>query len=106
MMELEKMKKWHPKCNLLLRIKAPNDGHGSLRPLDKKFGALPEEVELLLQYAVVAGFRVVEVSFHVGSIAQDPIIYRHAIAAARAVFDMAAKLQMPAMRILNIEGWF
>ncbi|CAH9066100.1 unnamed protein product, partial [Cuscuta epithymum] len=106
MMELEKMKKWHPKCNLLLRIKAPNDGHGSLRPLGKKFGALTEEVEPLLQYAVVAGIRVVGVSFHVGSIAQDPIIYRHAIAAARAVFDVAAKLRMPAMHILNIGGGF
>ncbi|XP_019175521.1 PREDICTED: ornithine decarboxylase-like isoform X2 [Ipomoea nil] len=106
MVELEKIKKWHPKCKLLLRIKAPNDGSGSLRPLGKKFGALPEEVEALLRYAAVAGLHVAGVSFHVGSIAQDPSIYRSAIAAARAVFDKAAQLQMPPMHVLNIGGGF
>lgn len=104
-MELEKIKKWHPKCNLLLRIKAPNDG-GSLRPLGKKFGALPEEVEPLLRYAALSGLHVAGVSFHVGSLAQDPIIYRDAIAAARAVFDKAAQLHMPPMHVLNIGGGF
>uniref|UniRef100_A0A1S4CC23 Ornithine decarboxylase-like n=3 Tax=Nicotiana TaxID=4085 RepID=A0A1S4CC23_TOBAC len=41
-LEIDKIKKWHPHCHLLLRVKAPNDS-GALRPLGKKFGVLPEE---------------------------------------------------------------
>ncbi|CAN4085420.1 unnamed protein product [Withania somnifera] len=105
-LELDKIKRWHPQCRLLLRIKAPSDS-GSLRPLGKKFGVLPEEVEPLLHYACdVAGLKVVGVSFHVGSIAQDPNIYREAIAGARAVFDVADYLGIPKMQILNIGGGF
>ncbi|PHT26855.1 Ornithine decarboxylase [Capsicum baccatum] len=67
-LEVDKIKKWHPQCHFLLRIKAPNDG-GALRPLGKKFGVLPEEIEPLLHYACnVAGLKVVGVSFHMGSI--------------------------------------
>nr|XP_009795746.1 PREDICTED: ornithine decarboxylase-like [Nicotiana sylvestris]XP_009795747.1 PREDICTED: ornithine decarboxylase-like [Nicotiana sylvestris] len=105
-LEIDKIKKWHPHCHLLLRVKAPNDS-GALRPLGKKFGVLPEEVEPLLHYACnVVGLKVVGVSFHVGSIAQNPSIYREAIAAARAVFDVADHLRMPKMQILNIGGGF
>ncbi|PHT87841.1 hypothetical protein T459_09947 [Capsicum annuum] len=46
------------------------------------------------------------VSFHVGSIAQDPTIYREAIANARAAFDVADYLGIPKMQILNIGGGF
>lgn len=105
-LEVDKIKKWHPQCRLLLRIKAPSDS-GSLRPLGKKFGALPEEFEPLLHYACnVAGLKVVGVSFHVGSIAQDPNIYRQAIAGARAAFEVADYLGIPKMQILNIGGGF
>lgn len=105
-LEVDKMKKWHPNSHLLLRIKAPNDS-GSLRPLGRKFGVLPQEIEPLLHYACnVAGLKVVGVSFHVGSIAQDPNIYRDAIAGARVVFDTADYLRIPKMQILNIGGGF
>ncbi|XP_060206425.1 ornithine decarboxylase-like [Lycium barbarum] len=105
-LEVDKIKKWHPKCHLLLRIKAPSDS-GSLRPLGKKFGVLAEEIDSLLHYACnVAVLKVVGVSFHVGSIAQDPSIYYEAIAGARAVFDAADYLGIPKMQILNIGGGF
>ncbi|PHT26804.1 Ornithine decarboxylase [Capsicum baccatum] len=105
-LEVDKIKKWHPHCRLLLRIKAPSD-IGALRPLGKKFGVLPREFEPLLHYACnVAGLKVVGVSFHVGSIAQDPTIYREAIANARAAFDVADYLGIPKMQILNIGGVF
>ncbi|KAH0763720.1 hypothetical protein KY290_019793 [Solanum tuberosum] len=105
-LEVDKIKTWHPQCHLLLRIKAPSDS-GSLRPLGKKFGALPEEIEPLLHYACnVAGLKVVGVSFHVGSIAQEPTIYREAIANARAVFDVADYFEIPKMKILNIGGGY
>ncbi|XP_004235480.2 ornithine decarboxylase-like [Solanum lycopersicum] len=105
-LEVDKIKKWHPQCHLLLRIKAPSDS-GSLRPLGKKFGTLPEEIEPLLHYACnVSGLKVVGVTFHVGSIAQDPTIYRKAIAHAKSVFDVADDLGIPKMQILNIGGGF
>ncbi|KAK4362683.1 hypothetical protein RND71_017924 [Anisodus tanguticus] len=105
-LEVDKIKKWHPQCHLLLRIKAPRDS-GSLRPLGKKFGVLPEEIEPLLHYACnVVGLKVVGVSFHVGSIAQDTSIYREAIASARTVFDVTDYLGIPKMQILNIGGGF
>ncbi|MCD7456265.1 Mitochondrial 2-oxoadipate and 2-oxoglutarate transporter [Datura stramonium] len=104
--EVDKIKKWHPQCHLLLRIKAPRDS-GSLHPFGKKFGVLPEEIEPLLHYACnVAGLKVVGVSFHVGSVAQDPNIYREAIAGARVVFDVADYLGIPKMQILDIGGGF
>ncbi|KAJ4702199.1 ornithine decarboxylase-like [Melia azedarach] len=63
--ELEKIRNWHLKCDLLLRIKAPDDG-GARCPLGPKYGALPEENEPLLQAAKAAGLNVTGVSFHIG----------------------------------------
>lgn len=66
--EVEKIKKFHPRCALLLRVKVPNEKAGGARiPLGRKYGALPEEVEPLLQAAQESGLAVHGVSFHVGS---------------------------------------
>jgi ornithine decarboxylase len=64
--EIEKIRKWHPKCALLIRIKAPDDG-GARCPLGPKYGALPEEVAPLFQAAQAARLTVTGVSFHIGS---------------------------------------
>lgn len=45
--EIEKIRKYHPECALLIRIIAPDES-GSIYPLGSKFGALPEEVAQLL----------------------------------------------------------
>ncbi|KAL7200156.1 hypothetical protein ACSBR2_022289 [Camellia fascicularis] len=103
--EIEKIKQWHPKCALFLRIKVFKD-HTSYRPLVTKFGALPKEFVPLLNEAHMSGLKIVGVSFHVGSGASDFEIYRHTIAAARAVFEVASQLQMPPMYVLNIGGGF
>ncbi|KDP26896.1 hypothetical protein JCGZ_18054 [Jatropha curcas] len=103
--EIDKIKKWHPKCELLLRLKVPSE-NSSWRSFGNKYGALTEEVASLLQHANQAGLKVVGVSFHVGSIASDPQVYHSAIATARFAFDTAIKLEMPAMHILNIGGGF
>ncbi|XWS20897.1 hypothetical protein CRYUN_Cryun30bG0008800 [Craigia yunnanensis] len=103
--ELEKIKKWHPKCSLLIRVKAPDDG-GARCPLGPKYGALPEEVTPLLQAAQAARLTVTGVSFHIGSGAVQFRAYREAIAAAKTVFETAARLGMPKMRMLNIGGGF
>ena len=103
--EVEKIRKWHPKCALLIRIKAPDDG-GARCPLGPKYGALPEEVEPLLQAAKAARLTVSGVSFHIGSGATHSHAYRAAIEAAKKVFETAARLGLPEMRILNIGGGF
>ncbi|XP_022766544.1 ornithine decarboxylase-like [Durio zibethinus] len=103
--ELEKIKKWHPKCALLIRIKAPEDG-GARCPLGLKYGALPEEVTPLLQAAQAARLTITGVSFHIGSGAMQFRAYREAISAAKIVFETAARLGMPKMDVLNIGGGF
>ncbi|KAI7992914.1 hypothetical protein LOK49_LG12G00026 [Camellia lanceoleosa] len=103
--EIEKIKHWHPKCALFLRIKVFKD-HALYRPLGTKFGALPKEFVPLLNEAHMSGLKIVGVSFHVGSGASDFEIYRHAIAVARAVFEPASQLQMPPMNVLNTGDGF
>ncbi|MED6106358.1 hypothetical protein PIB30_004133 [Stylosanthes scabra] len=80
--EVEKIRKWHPKCQLLLRIKPPQDS-GARNSLGLKYGALPEEVPMLLQAARDADLTVIGVSFHIGSGGADAKAYHAAIAAAK-----------------------
>lgn len=103
--EVEKIRKWHPKCALLIRIKAPDDG-GARCPLGPKYGALPDEVTPLLQAARAAQLTVTGVSFHVGSGATNSHVYGSAIEASKLVFEKAAQLGMPRMNVLNIGGGF
>ncbi|PIA60419.1 hypothetical protein AQUCO_00300134v1 [Aquilegia coerulea] len=103
--EVEKIKKWHPKCALLLRIKVGDDNYAR-RPLGNKFGALPEEIIPLLQAAHTAHLSVVGVAFHLGSAVTHQEAYRFAIASAKTVFDTAIQLGMPRMHILDIGGGF
>lgn len=103
--EIEKIRKYHPKCALLIRVKPPDDS-GARCPLESKYGALPEEVTPLLQAAQDARLTVSGVSFHIGSGATLAQAYRGAIAEARAVFDTASRLGLPRMHVLNIGGGF
>lgn len=103
--ELDKMKRLHPKCGLVLRIKPMKDGNARC-PMGPKYGALPEEVESLLRAAQIAGLRVSGVSFHIGSGDADSNAYRGAIVAAKAVFDTAARLGLPKINLLDIGGGF
>ncbi|MED6160423.1 hypothetical protein PIB30_051396 [Stylosanthes scabra] len=103
--EVEKIRKWHPKCQLLLRIKPPQDS-GARNSLGLKYGALQEEVPMLLQAARDAELTVIGVSFHIGSGGADAKAYHGAIAAAKSVFKMASKLDMQKMHVLDIGGGF
>ncbi|KAJ0025125.1 hypothetical protein Pint_09303 [Pistacia integerrima] len=103
--EIQKIRKWHPKCDLLLRIKAPEDG-GARCPLGPKYGALPDEIAPLLQAALAAGLSVTGVSFHIGSGDTHSRAYHGAIAAAKTVFETATGLGVPKMNVLNIGGGF
>ncbi|KAL6966306.1 ornithine decarboxylase [Sarracenia purpurea var. burkii] len=102
--EVEKIRKWHPKCGLLVRIKV--DETGAIRGLGLKYGALPEEFEQLLTAAGEAKVAVRGVSFHVGGATREPSSYRKAIALAKTVFDAATRLGLPRMDVLNIGGGF
>ncbi|KAL6953090.1 ornithine decarboxylase [Sarracenia purpurea var. burkii] len=102
--EVEKIRKWHPKCGLLVRIKV--DESGATWRLGLKYGALPEEFEQLLAAAGEAEVAVRGVSFHVGCETTEPSSYRKAIALAKTVFDAATRLGLPRMDVLNIGGGF
>uniref|UniRef100_A0A0E0B5Z0 ornithine decarboxylase n=1 Tax=Oryza glumipatula TaxID=40148 RepID=A0A0E0B5Z0_9ORYZ len=103
--EVAKVRRCHPHCELLLRIKAPDSGDAKV-DLGLKYGANPDEVLPLLRAAQREGVAVAGVSFHVGSGASRADVYRGAIEAARAAFDAAAALGMPPMRVLDIGGGF
>ncbi|XP_050230511.1 ornithine decarboxylase-like [Mercurialis annua] len=103
--ELDKIRKWHPNCDLLIRVKAPEDG-GARCPLGPKYGALPEEIVPLLQAAQSSRLKVIGVSFHIGSGATNSRAYHGAIESARSVFETAARFGMPKMNVLNIGGGF
>ncbi|KAL6846673.1 hypothetical protein ACP4OV_024121 [Aristida adscensionis] len=103
--EVAKVKRCHPGCELLLRLKGPAGGEARV-DLGTKYGALPDEVVPLLSAAQRAGVAVAGVSFHVGSGAARLDVYRAAIRDARAAFDAAAALGMPPMRVLDIGGGF
>jgi ornithine decarboxylase len=103
--EVAKVRRCHPRCELLLRIKGPDDDEAQC-DLGIKYGALADEVVPLLRAAQRAGIPVAGVAFNVGSPASRMDLYRDAIEAARAAFDAAAGLGMPPMRVLDIGGGF
>jgi ornithine decarboxylase len=102
--ELDKAAACHAGASLILRIHAC-DPHAQC-PLGNKFGAMPYEVEPLLLRAVALGMRVVGLSFHIGSGAQDPAAFAVAIAQARETFDTATRLGLPPLSVLDIGGGF
>lgn len=96
--EVRKIKRCHPKCALLIQIKAMNDST-CRSPLCSKYEALPNEIESLLKAAQVAQLDVIGVSFHIGSGGKHARTYRFAIAMAKVVFDTAVQLGMPRMKV-------
>lgn len=104
--ELEKIKKWHPQCDLILRITGPDDISGAILPLSSKYGVRPEEVESVLEVAKAKQLNVIGVSFHIGSGCTNPLAFRAAIASAKEVFKTASRLKMNPMHVLNIGGGF
>ncbi|GAY59687.1 hypothetical protein CUMW_196420, partial [Citrus unshiu] len=76
--------KWHPRCDLLIRIKAPDDSKTVCpQAQDSKCGANLAEIGALLKAALASQLSIVGVSFHIGSGA-------HRLRSAKAVFDAAS----------------
>jgi len=63
--ELKKMRQYVPSGKYILRLKV--DDSGSVLPLGSKFGACPEEVMEILDYAHKNQITIYGLSFHVGS---------------------------------------
>ncbi|KAF8650469.1 hypothetical protein HU200_063834 [Digitaria exilis] len=104
--ELRKIKRFHPGCKLLLRLKVPDAGDAARWDLGTKYGALEDEVAPLLLAAQSAGLAVWGVAFHVGSEVSRVGVYDAAVQAARTAFAAAAALGMPRMHVLDIGGGF
>lgn len=101
--ELYKIKDFFPGAELYLRILT--DDSASLCRLSMKFGASMDNAQPLLALAKELGLKVVGVSFHVGSGAEDPSAFNKAVKDARTVFDQAEALGFE-MKTLDIGGGF
>lgn len=84
--ELLKIKIYHPKCKLLMRIKV--DDRNSLCKFSKKFGVEEHEVNDLLNLAKSMNLNVIGVCFHVGSGCFDATQYYRALELSAKIFNM------------------
>lgn len=101
--EVDKIKTYHPDCELLLRIRCDDPNATIL--LGSKYGANHEDIPDLLQYAFDVGMKVVGISFHVGSGSRNPDAFYRAIKHAKEAFDTAVVIGHH-MKILDIGGGF
>lgn len=101
--ELVKLKKYHPKCRLLLRIRA--DDPSARCQLGNKYGAEPDDACSLLIAAKNMNLDVAGISFHVGSGAQNPHAFTNAICLAHEAMKCGFAMGFQ-MQILDIGGGF
>ncbi|KAJ5610503.1 hypothetical protein N7510_007222 [Penicillium lagena] len=101
--ELYKIKATFPDAELYLRILT--DDSTSLCRLSMKFGASLDVAQQLLELAHQLELKVVGVSFHVGSGAEDPTAFLKAVQDARLVFDQAEEVGH-VLHTLDVGGGF
>ncbi|KAL4950712.1 pyridoxal-dependent decarboxylase [Aspergillus filifer] len=101
--ELYKIKACFPEAELYLRILT--DDSTSLCRLSMKFGASLDVARQLLELAHQLELKVVGVSFHVGSGAEDPKAFLKAVQDARLVFNQAAEIGHE-LHTLDVGGGF
>ncbi|OJJ83870.1 type III PLP-dependent enzyme [Aspergillus glaucus CBS 516.65] len=101
--ELYKIKACFPDAELYLRILT--DDSTSLCRLSMKFGASLDVARELLELAAQLDLKVVGVSFHVGSGAEDPSAFVKAVQDARMVFDQAVEVGHE-LHTLDVGGGF
>lgn len=103
--ELDKIKLYHPKAELLIRIKV--DDSKSVCKFSCKFGVDIETDDLqnIFSLAKASRLKLVGVSFHVGSNCQSSDTFYQAIKDARHVFDIAKKYGYN-FNILDLGGGF
>jgi diaminopimelate decarboxylase len=101
--ELYKLKLYHPKCKLLMRIKV-NDIASECR-FSEKFGTEINDAKRILQIAKILELDIVGVHFHVGSSCHDGKQYLEALEIVRKIFDIGLELGYN-MKIIDIGGGF
>jgi ornithine decarboxylase len=101
--ELYKMKIYHPKSKLLMRLKV--DDKNSLMKFSEKFGVDEHEVEKLLRLAKNMDLNVTGVSFHVGSGCMDASQYYRALELCKTVFIKAKDIGYN-FNMVDIGGGF
>lgn len=101
--ELYKIKLYHPKANLLIRIKI--DDSKSVCRFSSKFGVSLDELDNIFTIAKACDLNLVGVSFHVGSNCFDLETYQKAISDAKTTFEVAKKYGFD-FNLLDIGGGF
>lgn len=86
-------------AEVILRVSFPNP---TLRiDLSKKFGCVPDQIDMLIRYAIAKGVTIKGLSFHVGSNSNDSYRHVHAIDVCKEYFD-----KYDFLKILDIGGGF
>ncbi|CAG9811385.1 unnamed protein product [Chironomus riparius] len=102
--ELQKIKQFHPKAKVVLRIRF--DAAKSLFELGSKFGAEPKmEARRLVKICKELELNLIGVSFHVGSGTVDYEVFGHAIDEVREIFDYAKNYGYE-LHLVDIGGGF
>jgi ornithine decarboxylase len=101
--ELYKIKLYHPKCKLLLRLKV--DDQNSLCKFSKKFGADEDEARELIKLARDMNLNMTGISFHVGSGCFDATQYYRALDMCQRVFAIGKEYGF-IFTMLDIGGGF
>jgi ornithine decarboxylase len=101
--ELYKIKEYHPKAKLVIRILV--DDSNSICQFGTKFGAHPGQTRELLVLAQKLELDVIGVSFHVGSGCMDAKAFYYAIKRAKDVFDEGKEIGFN-FKLLDIGGGF
>jgi ornithine decarboxylase len=101
--ELYKIKSYHDKARLLLRIAV--DDKNSVCAFNKKFGCKICDITDLLKLSVKMQLNVVGISFHLGSMCTSAKSYYNAIHMCRIAYDIALECDIQ-FSILDIGGGF
>ena len=101
--ELYKVKLYHPRAKLILRI-AVDDTKSVLR-FNRKFGCKLEEVQELLALVKRLNLHFLGFSFHVGSLCSSPVAFYEALRTTRCAVDMATVLALET-RVIDLGGGF
>jgi len=101
--ELLKLKLYHPEAKLLMRLKV--DDSQSVCKFSCKFGVPEEDITELLRLAKSLDLQVIGFSFHVGSLCNDPAMYKLAIDQCLRAIETAGEHGLCA-DVIDIGGGF
>lgn len=101
MEELQKIARFAPGSCVLIRLSVPNEG--SLIPLNRKFGVLPQEVPALIQFAYALGLIEYGITIHVGSQCENLDTWQQAIRICQKVCRTTLQLN-PHLKQISLGG--